>query len=465
MDCSGGGGDGATARRQDNDDELLPEPDWMKEQRRVELLSKEEKLRDKKLIADTIRRKVELGMEAYEQDLEERRDRLRELLLREETQLIRELIQKAREAEEQRTNELMARIAELEKDKECDEKILLREKQMQLFEQTSQAIREARARAWTEDAKKANLAQIAEAEERRRRDREYEAFWHEQLLERCASEETAEARTASRRAESERRRVEVLRRQMEAKRPPIKEATQPDYGTDGASILPRGAAEDQAKTKQRRLREDLDRQLAEERQRAEELRALERMNSSHDDKGLPREEEPRRHADKEARRAEVLAFMQSMREFREAVARRESEADKCVRRLAADAEAKRREERLRIKEERIRSGRELRLAWDRQLEEKRQQQQHQQQLDQDNCEPLEKFQQEVKEKRARRHRAAIEYGRELLAQQNLWQESRAREQRVLDEYYELQRTEREREEQRLARELAFGSRLRISGFP
>lgn len=73
--------------------------------------------------------------------------------------------------------------------------------------------------------------------------------------------------------------------------------------------------------------------------------------------------------------------------------------------------------------------------------------------------------QEEKEKRAQRHRAAIEYGRELLSQQNLWEESRAREQRAHDDYYELQRIEREREEQRLARELAFGSRLRISGCP
>lgn len=57
VDC---GGDVATARRQ-VDDVLLPEPAWVKEERLVELLAQEQKQRDKKLIADTIRRKVELG--------------------------------------------------------------------------------------------------------------------------------------------------------------------------------------------------------------------------------------------------------------------------------------------------------------------------------------------------------------------------------------------------------------------
>lgn len=106
-------------------------------------------------------------MEAYEEDLEVRRDRLRELLLHDETQLIRELVQKVRKTEEERTEELMAKLAEAEKKKECEKQVLLKEKKMQLFEETSQVIRQARAKAWTQDAKKVNLVQIAQNQRQR----------------------------------------------------------------------------------------------------------------------------------------------------------------------------------------------------------------------------------------------------------------------------------------------------------
>lgn len=52
------------------------------------------------------------------------------------------------------------------------------------------------------------------------------------------------------------------------------------------------------------------------------------------------------------------------------MARREAEADECARRWAAAAEATRRETQRQANEDRQRRSRELRLAWDRQREEK-----------------------------------------------------------------------------------------------
>ena len=72
-----------------------------------------------------------------------------------------------------------------------------------------------------------------------------------------------------------------------------------------------------------------------------------------------------------------------LQEFREAVARRESAAEECARGWAAAAEVRARAARLRAREEAERSMRELRAAWDRQLEDKRRRQS--QLLDHDNC--------------------------------------------------------------------------------
>lgn len=107
-------------------------------------------------------------MEAYDEDLESRRDRLRELLLRDEARLTRELVEAGRKLEERRATELQERAAEVAASREAVRRELLRVKELQRYAEESQEVREARQRARTEDSKRANLAQIADAHERRR---------------------------------------------------------------------------------------------------------------------------------------------------------------------------------------------------------------------------------------------------------------------------------------------------------
>ncbi|XP_016841585.1 trichohyalin-like isoform X1 [Nasonia vitripennis] len=448
----------------------------------------DERRQEKRLIGESIRRRVERGMEAYEEDLESRRDRLRELLLRDEARLTRELVEAGRKLEERRATELQERAAEAAASREAVRRELLRVKELQRFAEESQEIREARQRARAEDSKRANLAQIAEAHERRRQEREDEEYWKTVLRHQCETDAALSSQQAERRAEEERRLAAELRGQMQVNSLAKRQQQQSNQLDCSENTLwkfeDEGEAETRRQAERKRIREELDRQLREARQclerRLSEEAELERMLSSSIDDKTSRHSPEEERRDKEARRWEILADMKSMRmgciartirklkhavEFREAVARREAEADECARRWTAEADAARHEAQRRAKEDNQRRSRELRLAWDRQHEEKCRASL------QDNCEPSTEagaatYAESEKAERARRHLAAQNYGRELLAQKDHQQVSRMQERRCLDEYYEKQRIQREREERRMAQELTtLGSRLRISGIP
>ncbi|XP_014216738.1 trichohyalin-like [Copidosoma floridanum] len=447
----------------------------------------QEKREQWKAIEVEIKRRVQLGMEAYEQDLEERRDQLREMLVREEAELTRELVEKSRKLEEERAAELEARAAEAAEEAEAKRLELLREKQLQRYVELNEELKESRRRAWTVDAKRVNRVQIEEAEQRRRREQEDESFWHE-LAERRGREEAAEmASTATRRAELERETARQLREQMREREEQRRQCSGPlEFG-----MLRIGEREEvdeeERREKKRRAREELDRQLGQAREslqrRRDEERALAEMAAIFA-KEEPEPGEARRN--KEARRREALAFMESMRVrclldfgpvhrndmcpfapnwglmsardrqiwsgFREAVSCREAEAEECARRLATEAEFKRREAARQHREERARTCRETKLAWDRQIEEKRQRQLLE--LEADRAElSTGKSVPTKQEEKARRHKAAVEYGQELLAQHEWIEARRAREQREIEETVEQQKAERQHEEARMAREL------------
>ncbi|CAB0033281.1 unnamed protein product, partial [Trichogramma brassicae] len=78
------------------------------------------------------------SLEAYEEDIEERRDRLRELLLREEAEQTRELVDLFRLKEKQRIAELAEKAAAEEREREQARQALLKEKKLQRYVESSQ---------------------------------------------------------------------------------------------------------------------------------------------------------------------------------------------------------------------------------------------------------------------------------------------------------------------------------------
>lgn len=123
-------------------------------------------MREKRVEPDETR--VFEGMAAYEEDLEARRDRLRDKLVHEEAGLTRELVRLALAQEERRAAELAARAARAEEEQESQRRALLRCKQLQRYVSTNHELREQSYKHRTCDAKRVNLVQIADAQARRR---------------------------------------------------------------------------------------------------------------------------------------------------------------------------------------------------------------------------------------------------------------------------------------------------------
>ncbi|XP_011497693.1 PREDICTED: arginine and glutamate-rich protein 1 [Ceratosolen solmsi marchali] len=345
----------------------------IEDDKRFALLTQDERRHKRKLISINVQKIVDQGMEAYEEDLEVRRDNLRRLLLIEEADLTRELIQMVKDLEEKREMKLAAKAAEAEKEREFARQELLHEKQLQQFVLMNPKLREVRNRMRTEDTKRANVAQMADNEERRRLECERIAYWDQLMLDRNNAELTADAKSAKMRANHKRNLVKELREQMEAKsryRPPE------DLIDENVRILPMRdpLVEQQIKReKNRKLREDLEKQILESK-RALEMRENEEKSLNEMTSALsirPDISDIEQQQNREIRRREIFAYMENLRGFREVLAEREAKADEYAHRWVKEMNEKKSEAQRLAKEKKRRADHELKHAWDQQLENKR----------------------------------------------------------------------------------------------
>lgn len=111
-------------------------------------------------------------MEAYEEDLSRRQELQREQQLREYIEMTRKLVEEARKEEEKRLEELAARVAEAELERERERRKLVHQKMLQRHFMNSHELRDQRFKDRADDRKRVNLVQI----ENNRRRQEYDHF-------------------------------------------------------------------------------------------------------------------------------------------------------------------------------------------------------------------------------------------------------------------------------------------------
>ncbi|XP_014235959.2 trichohyalin [Trichogramma pretiosum] len=403
------------------------------------------RLREKKVIARNIKERVKLGLEAYEEDIEERRDRLRELLLREEAEQTRELVDLFRLKEKQRIAELAEKAAAEEREREQARQTLLKEKKLQRYVESSQEVRKGRSQAWLEDAKRINLVQIDEAAKIRRLKRNEDQYWHtlEESLRTVALER--EAKNTAKKQEYTRQVTEELKRQMEQARKMkslksgllASEETPPFYQRQGD----KSAEELKNREQKLKMREDLDKQLAEAKRKLEaqiqQEEVLERYEASF---GVIKPS-----VDKETRRREMLAYMQDLQEFRKIISQRDVEVENCIKQLAIEADNQCIEKALRKKEEEAMKNQKLAATWKCQHEEKVKKEQLENQII--RSEGRELTDDDIRrEERLRRRQGAKKYGLELRSQYEQSKVERERKERIEREREALRLAELEREE-------------------
>ncbi|XP_076228619.1 cilia- and flagella-associated protein 53 [Nomia melanderi] len=157
------------------------------------------------------------GLAAHEDTVNERRQKLREVLLREQMSLTREVVDQAQHGDDARMDEMRERTEQLRKQQEEQRLALVAAKRMQQYLARCPEIREQMAKKYTVEVKESNLIQMAENEAKRRENEEIEKLWHNLMLRDVEAKKEREVEEAKTRCLGGREVVMTLEKQIAGK--------------------------------------------------------------------------------------------------------------------------------------------------------------------------------------------------------------------------------------------------------
>uniref|UniRef100_A0A1B6EZ23 Cilia- and flagella-associated protein 53 n=1 Tax=Cuerna arida TaxID=1464854 RepID=A0A1B6EZ23_9HEMI len=134
---------------------------------------------DKKGLEAKIRSRVNERLQAVEEVLERKRERLRELLLAEEREYIREYVTQAQKVSESLYDEQKQKALESRVKRQAEEAALAAEKRLQQYMNRCEELRIFREALNTKEVAKAVLKQIEDKKAQRKADIELEKMWHD----------------------------------------------------------------------------------------------------------------------------------------------------------------------------------------------------------------------------------------------------------------------------------------------
>lgn len=146
-----------------------------------------------------------------------RREKLREILLKEEMGLIHEVIDQAQHGDDARMDDMRRTIEEIHKEEEEQRLALLAEKKMQQYMMGSALLREELSRKAVIEAKQINLAQMAENEVKRQAEKELDNFWHQMMLKEVEAKMKRDVEETKRRCLVQENDIHVLLKQIAGK--------------------------------------------------------------------------------------------------------------------------------------------------------------------------------------------------------------------------------------------------------
>ncbi|KAI4503482.1 hypothetical protein M0802_001704 [Mischocyttarus mexicanus] len=340
-----------------------------------------EKETNRKIRIKAVQDRVEKGMAMYEESINVRREKLRDLILKEEMGLTREIVEQAQHGDDFRMDEMREETERLMKQQEEERLALLAEKRMQQYIERCPELRERLTKRFAKDAKSCNLVQMADNEAKKLAENELEELWHELMLREIKAKEDREIEEAKKRFYKEQDALTTLAKQVagklaleeEEKRVKKEEREYLEQLWDNVR------KEETTKLEtERKKRESLKKELIEQATRAKRIlieRAEEETKIDVTLNDLAKEELIReKTAIKEssiALREELLAYLKYLEELREEETRRNLEVDKIVEESMKDANARRDLAVKRFKEMRESNLREVLLGREEQLRIKR----------------------------------------------------------------------------------------------
>lgn len=280
-----------------------------------------------------------------------RREKLRDLLLKEEMGLIHEVIQQAQHGGDARMDDMRQRIEEIQREEEEKRLAVVAAKRVQQRVAESQEIRERISKKSVIDAKLVNLAQMADNEAKRQADVELDNLWHQLMLKEVEAKKQRDVEEAKRRCLTEQSNLTILANQVAGKLA-LEEQRKQIHVEDREHmqrLLEKLRQEDLENVeRERRKREELKKDLQEQilmakRKLAEQARhetEMDRLRGTIAAEELAKERSDIKESSA-ALRKELLAYIEYLEDLRKEEARRNAEVDKLMEKSLHEAASER----------------------------------------------------------------------------------------------------------------------------
>uniref|UniRef100_A0A6V7LBW9 Trichohyalin-plectin-homology domain-containing protein n=1 Tax=Bracon brevicornis TaxID=1563983 RepID=A0A6V7LBW9_9HYME len=380
-------------------------------------------------------------MMAHEEDINIRRERLRDMLLREDAELMREVVNQIHNSEEAKRVQMRIAAEEKKIEEERNRRCFITNKKRQQHFENCPETRVRISRDITRGVKYSNLIQMLENEEKRQAERKLDELWYKIMLKENETQRIRDDEAKCKREMMSKETGLILEQQIAGRSSSVGQVQRlrEQERLELERLWNEVRAEEvrklaQEREKRERLRRDLEEQLMSAKRRmAEQHRQqadVERMLKVVNEEGLKKEREAIIN-NKESLRKEVMAYMKNLEDLREEQARREVEVNAIIEESAKDAQARRDLASKRYKEERKRNLAKFLLERDEQMRWKQQAKKEQEKFIEDEKNLLTK-EAEVSaadsiNETERKREAALHYGKQLLAQRQYDEERKCQE--------------------------------------
>ncbi|KAK5647453.1 hypothetical protein RI129_002345 [Pyrocoelia pectoralis] len=179
--------------------------------------TKFDKHAEKRRFQCEIEKRLNLRMQEYEDAIDKRREKLRDLFADEERDYIKETIDYTQRGGESKEEEMKKRSQEIIAKRENERLEIVKEKRLQQYMQRCVDLRGAMSKKSTIESKYGQLQQIRENEARREAEREIDYLWHQMTLKDVAAKREREEQDAIQRYQRDKTNKEVWDIQVHGK--------------------------------------------------------------------------------------------------------------------------------------------------------------------------------------------------------------------------------------------------------
>ncbi|XP_049816290.1 trichohyalin-like [Schistocerca nitens] len=160
------------------------------------------------------RAKVQSGLRAAEVALQQRRDRLRDMLQKEDSALTAECVDRMLRADGDKLEQMRARVAQDRARRDAEARQLAEAKRLQQYRLRIDELRGHRSRLLAQEAVKGQLCQIEERQRLRQLEKEEARFWDEVMRKEVQAKMAREEQDAREKADRDREMRETLDKQV-----------------------------------------------------------------------------------------------------------------------------------------------------------------------------------------------------------------------------------------------------------